>query len=71
MRIESGEPIMEGRYVGYTPGLMEWLTPVIVTWSRRAWHYHHSTQKYDGQIVYWIGPLPALKFAPLPLEFDL
>lgn len=72
MKLEQGKPIMEGRYVAYVQGVLEWLSPVLVTWNRGAWYYHHSSQKYPDPVVHWIGPLPALKMAEKPrLEFDL
>jgi len=65
MKMETGKPSFDGQYVAYVPGLLEWLEPVIVTWTKGNWFYRHSSQEYPDQVIYWHGPLPVLKFAPL------
>lgn len=60
MNLQTGKPVHEGRYVVYVPGLLGWLEPQIVTWTKGAWRHYHSTQEYPDEVICWAGPLPVL-----------
>lgn len=76
MNVETGKPNFEGRYVGYIEGVLGWLQPQILTWSKGAWHFHLSSQRVDCEVFGWVGPLPVLqkpgsKTAEPSTEYDL
>lgn len=81
MNRETGRPKFDGRYVVYVEGVMGWLEPHIVMWTKNGWHFLHSTQDYPDDVKFWYGPLPVMSAAawaqaidnpePEPLEFDL
>jgi hypothetical protein len=61
MKLETGEPIMDGRYVVYVPGVLGWLEPYIVLWHKGGWRHRNSTEEYADKVHYWTGPLPVLQ----------
>lgn len=60
MKLENGKPVLEGRYLVYVPGLLGWLEPQLVIWSRGGWCFRNSTEKYPDEVRCWIGPLPVV-----------
>lgn len=70
MNLETGNPKFDGRYVVYVEGVLGWLEPKIVMWSKNRWHFLHSTEAYPDPVFSWIGPLPIMSKPPV-LEYDL
>jgi hypothetical protein len=60
MKLETGEPIMDGRYVVYVEGLLGWLEPHIVVRAGKKWKFQGSSQDYPDAVHCWIGPLPVM-----------
>jgi hypothetical protein len=60
MKIETGKPVIEGRYVAYVEGILGYLEPHILVWHRGRWTYHQSSQLYDDPVLAFMGPLPTL-----------
>lgn len=76
MKLETGKPTFDGRYVVYVAGVLGWLEPRLSTWNKGAWYFYHSTEKFPDHVHYWIGPLPVVGAMPGPSdefgqEFDL
>lgn len=66
MKIETGKPAIDGLYLVFVPAVVrEWLEPQIAMWHKGAWHFRHSTQKYDCDVLGWSGPIPVMKAQPL------
>ena len=70
MTPQTGTPPTDGRYIVYVEGKAGALEPWVTLWQDGAWRYKRSTAIFDGQIHYWIGPLPELTKKP-KVEFDL
>lgn len=74
MKIETGTPPIEGRYVVFVEGDRSngYCEPLLVTWHGGKWH---SWRKVLG----WSGPVPVMRAEFLtemhglrePMEFDL
>lgn len=60
MKLETGTPLLDGRYVVYVPGLMGWLEPKLVLWQKGGWTFTYSTEAYPDKVHCWIGPLPVI-----------
>lgn len=81
MERETGRPKFDGRYLAYVEGVMGWLEPHIIVWTKNGWKYLHSSSEYDCEVLFWYGPLPVMSKAAWdeftgrdinpPLEFDL
>lgn len=84
MKLETGEPAFDGRYVVYVEGLLGWLEPHIVMRAGKKWKFQGSSQEYPDAVHCWIGPLPVMSksafdawdgksfpSSEVPQEFDL
>lgn len=60
MKIETGKPVIEGRYVAYVEGLLGYLEPYIYVWHRNEWKFQNSSQVVEDHVHAWSGPLPVL-----------
>lgn len=60
MKLETGNPVIDGRYVVYVPGILGWLEPQLVIWANGSWRFRNSTEKYPDGVRCWIGPLPVV-----------
>lgn len=72
MKLESGTPMFDGRYLVFVPGLAGWLDPHIVLWQKDRWTFQHSKETYPDHVQLWCGPLPVMKAHNMPrAEYDL
>lgn len=69
MKLETGDPTFDGRYVVYVEGILGWLEPHIVVRVGKKWKFQGSSQDYPEPIFGWIGPLPAMSKSTM--EYDL
>lgn len=67
MKIQTGRPIVEGRYVVFircAPSqVREWLEPIIMVWHGGRWQ---STFMPQANVEGWCGPIPVMKVSDLP-----
>lgn len=73
MKIETGEPVMDGLYVVFVPAVVrDWLEPHIVMRNSGEWTHRWHTEKYKDEVCCWSGPLPVMRREfPIKQEFDL
>lgn len=71
MKLETGTPPTQGRYVAYVKSdsaqTPDWCVPKFGAWHDGRWDL-------GVPVYYWIGPLPPMKMpaAPSPVqEYDL
>lgn len=77
MKVETGKPKIEGRYVVFIPcassQVRDWVEPIIMVWHGGRWQ---STFMPQANVVAWCGPIPVMKAgdieAKAPVqEYDL
>jgi hypothetical protein len=63
MKLETGEPVLDGRYLVYVPSFGGFLEPVIVSRVKGEWCFRNSEERYADTNRYWVL-LPVLKYEP-------
>jgi hypothetical protein len=71
MKIETGTPAEDGRYVVFVQcasgQIREWCEPIIAAWHGGRWHFAGN-----AYVLGWSGPIPPLKIDALKAqEYDL
>jgi hypothetical protein len=63
MNLETGTPLIEGRYVVFVPGFQGWLEPFIVLWHKGGWRHRNSSEPYTDVVHSW-ARIPVIKYTP-------